>query len=295
MNRDLVPLPNDAMRARRCSTMIFLLWAWEATLGGAVAWPVASIVQSAYGTHPRADAVLWESGAFSLLDLLIRRLPEAGALVAHVATVILLAAIAGLLPSAALLVCLAFTTRERRTLRLSVAAQAAVVAFVPGAILLAVTLVFQGSLVVSAATLAGLAREGFAPTLGDQRADLSGLLLLTVGLLLAALAGVTHDIARAAVVRFGAGAGEALRLAVRAVAPGSLVLFWSWGWRALASLALLAFGALLSERVGGRGGWALVTLFVVHQIIVGARVAFRASWLAKAMRVVDHAGRPTSA
>jgi len=81
-----------------------------------------------------------------------------------------------------------------------------------------------------------------------------------------------------------------LRLAVRAVAPAPLGLFWSWGWRALASLLPVAFGAIAAERMGGREGKALVGMFVIHQVIVGARVAFRASWLAKAMRIVDHAG-----
>jgi hypothetical protein len=51
----------------------------------------------------------------------------------------------------------------------------------------------------------------------------------------------------------------------------------------------LVFGALLSNRIGGRGGAALVTLFVLHQLVVGARVALRASWMARAMRAVDAA------
>jgi uncharacterized membrane protein (GlpM family) len=286
---EVVFLPNAAMRARRCPGAIAVLWAWEAALGAALAWPFASIVRAAYGSHPRADAVLWDRGGLPLVDLLTRRLPELGALVAHAVTVTLFAAIAGLLPAAGLLATVAFATK-RGMAAARTAIQASVVAFVPCAILLAVTLVLQASLVVSAATIAGLAREGFSPTLGDVKADVVGASLLGLGLLLVALAGVTQDIARAAVVRFGSGAGDALRLAVRAVAPASIVLFWSWGWRALASLVPVAFGALLAERIGGRGGVALVAMFVIHQVIVAARVALRASWLAKAMRVADDAG-----
>jgi hypothetical protein len=202
----------------------------------------------------------------------------------------LFAAIAGLIPSAALLACIAFKTRDRRVPLGRVAVQTAASAFVPCAILLAVTLVLQGSLVASVATLAGLANEGFLPTLGDVKADLVEVSLLVVGLLLTALVGVTQDLARASVVRFSAGAADALRLAVRVVRPAPLRLFWSWGWRAVAGLVPVAFGALLAGRIGGRGGTALVTLFAIHQVIVAVRVAFRASWLAKAMRVVDRAG-----
>ncbi len=290
MNRDLVLLPNDAMRARRCPRMILVLWAWEATLGAALAWPVASLVRSAYGAHPRGDGVLWDDGALTLLDLVVRRLPDLGVLAAHVATLTLFAAIAGLIPCSALLVCLAFTTRDRRAPSLQVATQASIAAFVPCALLLAVTLVFQGSLVVSAATLASIAREGYRPTLGDVPADLAALFVLGPALFLTALAGVAQDIARAAVVRFGAGVGEALRLAMRALRRGSPALFWSWAWRALASLALVAFGAILASSIGGRGGAVLVAMFGVHQAIVGCRVACRASWLARAMRSVDLAG-----
>jgi hypothetical protein len=88
---ELLALPNDAMRARRCSGPILVLWVWEATLGAALAWPFASIVASAYGAHPRADGVLWDAGALPLLDLLTRRMPELGSLVAHAATLTLLA------------------------------------------------------------------------------------------------------------------------------------------------------------------------------------------------------------
>jgi hypothetical protein len=171
------------------------------------------------------------------------------------------------------------------------AVQAGVVAFFPFAILLAVTLVLQGSLVVSASTIAGLAKEGFSPTLGDVGGDLTGIATLVLGLLLAALVGVTQDVARATVVRYGFGAGDALRFAVRTVAPAPVALFWSWGWRALASLVPVGFGAAFAERIGGRGGKALVAMFAIHQAVIVARVALRASWLAKAMRVVDQAGR----
>jgi hypothetical protein len=68
-----------------------------------------------------------------------------------------------------------------------------------------------------------------------------------------------------------------------------LALTWSWAWRAAASLVPIVFGSLVAERLGGRGGLALVGLFGIHQTVVLSRVALRASWLAKAMRAVDGA------
>jgi hypothetical protein len=53
----------------------------------------------------------------------------------------------------------------------------------------------------------------------------------------------------------------------------------------------VAVGALVAARLGGRGGGALVALLLVHQLVLFARVALRASWLAKAARAVDRAHR----
>ncbi len=283
----LALLPAHAMRARRCLVPILALWAWDAALGAALAWPFASIVRAAYGTHPRADAVLWDPGALALLDLAVRRLPVAGALVAHVAVVTIAALVVGLLPLAALLVCLGFASRDRKTPRFRAAMSRAVLAFGPFALLLLVTLVLQGSIVAATATAASLADEGFAPKYGEMTADGIAIFLLAAGLTAVAFAGVLQDAARASVVRFGIGTGSALLSAVATVRRAPLRLFWSWGWRALASLVPVAFGALLAGRVGARGGAALVALFVVHQLVIVVRVALRASWLARVLRAVD--------
>jgi hypothetical protein len=283
----LVLLPNHAMRARRCLVPVAAIWAWDVALGAAMAWPAAAMVRSAYGTHPRGDAVLWDPGSLPLLDLLVRNLPSSGALIAHAAVVTLFAIVVGLVPAAALLFCLGFATSDKKPPHLRSAMRAGAGAFPPFALLLVITLVFQGSIVAATATAASLAEEGFSPKYGEITADVIALLLLAVGLLAAALAGIVQDAARAAVVRFGVGAGLALRAAFKTVARHPLRLFWSWAWRAFAALVPMAFGALLAGRVGARGGAALVALFVIHQLVVAVRVALRASWLARTMRAVD--------
>jgi hypothetical protein len=283
----LVLLPNHAMRARRCVRPIVALWAWEALLGALLAWPFASIVRGAYGSHPREDAVLWDPGGLSLLDLLVRKLPVVGSLVAHFAGVTLVALVLSPWPSAVLLVCLGFATRDKKTPGFRRSMPLAVGAFGPFALLLVLTLVLQSSLLAAAATAAGLADQGFSPKYGEVAAEVIALAILGAGLALVALAGVVQDAARAAVVRFNAGAGWGLRSGLAAVGHAPLSLFWSWAWRAGASWVPVAFGALLAGRVGGRGGAALVALLVIHQLVIGVRVALRASWLARVMRAVD--------
>lgn len=287
----LLLLPNHAMRARRTPRAILALWAWEAALGAVLAWPFAAIVRTAYGTHPRGDEVLWDLGGLPLLDLLVRRLPVLAPLVAHAAAVVLFAMIAGLLPLAAILVGVAFTTPDRKPPSLKTALQAGIPSLGPFLVLLVTTLVLEASLLAAALVGAGLASEGFERKLGEVGADVLGGAVLLVGVGTIAIAGVVEDVARAAVVRFGIGAGAALRTALGALRQAPLALLWSWGWRGLASLVPVAFGVLLAGRLGGRGGSGLLVLFGLHQLIVLVRAALRVSWLAKAMRVVDARGR----
>jgi hypothetical protein len=286
----LLLLPNHAMRARRCPRMIAVLWLWEALLGAALAWPFAAIVRAAYGSHPRGDEVLWEPGALPLLDLLMRRLPMLGSLFAHAAIVVLFALVFGLLPLAATLVCVGFTTPDRKPPSIITCFQRAVPALGPLLVLLVITLAFQASLVAASLTGAGLADRGFQRALGEVMADCLAFVIAFAGLFAVAVAGVLEDIARAAVIRYGSGAAEGLRTAWSTMARAPLALTWSWGWRSLASLVPVAFGVLLAGRLGGRGGTGLIVLFGIHQLIVASRAALRVSWLAKATRAVDATG-----
>ena len=100
----------------------------------------------------------------------------------------------------------------------------------------------------------------------------------------AGVVGVMHDLARAASVRFRVSALRAWPVAFNALARSPASVLWSWAWRALAGWAPVGVGALVAARVGGRGGKALVVLFVVHQLVLIVRVAFRAWGLAMALR-----------
>lgn len=283
----LALLPNPAMRARRCLSAIAAWWAWQAIFGAAMAWPMTALARAAYGSQARADAVLWEPEGFALLDLVVRRLPVLGGLVAHAATILLFSMVLGLLPASALFVCVGFASHDAKSPTVRQALLAAIPALGPSAALFATALVFEVSLGAAALAGAGLAQEGFQRTLGDVAADGVALFLVVMCAAIAAVAGVLQEVARAAVVRFGLGAREGLRKALRALATAPVTLLWSWAWRALASVVPVGVGALLAWRLGGRGGVSLVVLLVMHQMIIVVRTALRASWFARAMRAVD--------
>jgi hypothetical protein len=112
---------------------------------------------------------------------------------------------------------------------------------------------------------------------------------------LALVIGVFADLARVHVAR-GVAKEEPLGLARRAWGGFFAALSarrklgratLAWGWRAGLGTLLLYAGAFASDIVGGRGGAALMGLFVFHQLVMLARSALRVSWLAKALRVVS--------
>jgi hypothetical protein len=115
------------------------------------------------------------------------------------------------------------------------------------------------------------------------------LAILGAFVLVAAVFGIGRDLCSAAVIRFHVSGGRGLALGTRTLRLAPVSLGWSWAWRSLASLATLAVGAWVADRLGGRGGMPLFVLLVIHQSVVGSRVALRASWLARALRAVDGA------
>src|SRR5262249_7964259 len=92
---------------------------------------------------------------------------------------------------------------------------------------------------------------------------------------------------RASVIRFRQNAWGAVKMGVKTFARRPSRLVWSWLWRSGASLIPAIAAAALSSRIGARSGFALFALFLMHQAVIVARVALRASWLARAMRAVD--------
>jgi hypothetical protein len=284
----VVPLPTSAVRASARPRALLGVWAWESVLALVASWPASALIRSSYGRHPLGDAPLWDPGALPLLALLSREANGVRAASGAAAVVLVLSVLAGLVPLAALMIAIANAMPDGRTIGGARAIAGALRAFRPFGRLLVFVGIVQG-LVVGAAILFGEGIQAWTHTsLGEAR---SQQLAIGVGgaILLGALVlGLVHDLARAAVVRRELGALGALGVGSRALRHAPFAVAWSWSWRTLASVAAVVAVALLADRLGGRGGAALVVLAALHQGVVLVRVALRASWLAKAMRTIDH-------
>lgn len=288
---DLVLLTTDGMRARRHKWAVVGLWAWQTVLALLVAWPASSLVKAAYGDHPRGDAPLWDPGGRALADFLVRDAHGLRALASGASIVALAASVAGLVPMAAAMVAMAYASRDKRAPRLPDAMALALRALRALFVTLVIVGLAQIVVVVAGWLLARGIERWLVVSAGEARAQqIAGIVAVVFALLVSAI-GVVHDLARAAAIRFKVGGLRALALGARTfrVAPASL--WWSWAWRAAASLAPIAVAAPVAGRIGGRGGLALLCLAVLHQSVVLSRVALRASWLAKALRSVDGALR----
>jgi len=289
--RELVLLTTASMRARRHPRAVLAVWAWESVLALLAAWPAASLVRAAYGDDPRGDAPLWTPGGHALLDFALSEQHGLRGVTTGAVLVLVVGAVGGLVPMAALMTSIAYATRERRAAGFIRCLTEGLRRFRPMLVLLVVALVAQ-ALVLGVGAAAGTLVESWAHgSMGEARAEQLQGFVLALFLLGASAVGVAHDLARAAVVRFEVRGARALVLGVRTLRLAPLPLWWSWAWRALASVAPVVAVAAVAGPLGSRGAAALLFLVVLHQSVVLARVAFRASWLAKALRAVDGALR----
>jgi hypothetical protein len=288
---DLVLLTTQAMRARRHPRAIVAVWAWQTMLALFVSWPAAGLAAAAWGGNAAGDAPLWAPGGHALLDWLWHDLHGLSATTRAAGIVLLAGTVAGLVPMAALMIALAYATRGRSPAGFVRSLSGGLRAF-PSMLLLLVLAALAQGVVVFTGGIIGRGVESWTHVgMGEARAQQIEGLVLLVFLALASALGVVHDLARAAVVRFRVSGLRALALGARTFHLAPVSLWWSWAWRALASVAPVLAVGLVANRLGGRGGFALVFLAVLHQAVVLARVALRASWLARALRAVDGALR----
>jgi hypothetical protein len=285
----LVLVATASMRARRHPRAVLAVWAWESVLALLASWPAASLVRAVYGSDPRGDAPLWTPGGHALLDFALHEQHGLRGVTTGATLVLVIGAVAGLVPMAALMTSIAYATRDRRTAGFIRSVTEGLRHFRPMLVLLVIASVAQ-ALVLGLGAAAGSLVDSWAHGMGEARAEQLDGLVVALFLLVASAVGVAHDLARAAVVRFDVRGARAVMLGVRTLRLSPLPLWWSWAWRALASVAPVVAVAAVAG-VGGHGAAAFVFLLVLHQSVVLARVALRASWLAKALRVVDGALR----
>jgi len=280
-------LATDAMRARRHPWAVVGLWAWETALALLFAWPAASLAGAIFGRGASGDGVAWTPGAVALLDALPRNEPGLHAVTTAGFAALALGAVAGLVPLGAMLTVLTYATREGRSANVTRSLSEGLRLFPSMLLLLVLAGLAQGAVLVVGAGAGSLVEAWTHEGMGEARAQqLQGLvLLLTLGA--ASAIGAAHDLSRAAVVRFKVRGWRGAMLGTRTLRLSPLGMWWSWAWRAGASLAPVVAAAWVTGRLGGGAGMALVVIFALHQLVIAARVALRASWLARALRAVD--------
>ncbi|MEO6420851.1 MAG: hypothetical protein ABIP39_15670 [Polyangiaceae bacterium] len=288
---ELVLLANRSMRARTRPGMVFFLWLWQLVFAIFVTWPTAALVDQTYGGHPRGDAVLFEPGGLVLADFVWHARRFSGALLAHDTIFAAFSVVGGLLPLAALLASMTYTTRARRSPRPRQLARFALDAFGRMLALLFIAGALEILFVGIAMMLGAYVSDSTAARMGEARSDQLGWLVTILFFGIALAVGVLHDLARASVVRFWVGALKACGLAWNTFRRHPVSLFGSWGWRAGAGIVPIAAASMITDRIGLKPGSSVVAIFALHQVVIGARIALRASWLANAVRAVDHAHR----
>jgi hypothetical protein len=288
-HEQLVLVTTSAMRARRHPWALVAFWGWQSGLALVASWPATSLVHASYGSGPGGDAPLWGPGGHALLDWLWHEAHGIAAFGLSAIFVLVIASLAGLVPLATLMFAMAYATRERRPAGLVRSLAAGMGAFRAFAVLLVVLSTVQAALLALGAGAANLAQSWAMPGMGEARAQQLQVLVLAAFVGGASVVGVVHDLARGAVVRFKVSGLRALVLGTRTFRRSPGRLWWAWAWRSAAAAAPIALAAQVAGRLGGRGGFALALLAVLHQAVILSRVALRASWLGHGLRAVDTA------
>jgi hypothetical protein len=270
-----------SLRARDCPWAIGVTWAWRTALAMFVAGPAAALVRQAYPHPPRGDAVLWEPGGHALLAFAIGSRHALTALLWEAAMVLVVGAVIGLVPTAAVMVGIAQGRRSSLG-----HASAVAIRRLPALVRLALGVTAAQSAIVGIALLLGRIATAVAwDALGEARAEMAGAAIALPFLPIVLGLSVTHDLARANVVRWRAGATGAFFAAIDAWRKAPWAIAWGWTWRASLGAAPVFAAAALATRIGAQGGaLSILALAVAHQSTIAVRAALHVSWLARALR-----------
>lgn len=282
------------IRARQRPIAIVLVYFWELAWALVVATPMHAWARRSWGTHPDGDAVLFRAGARELASW-VGAGDEAASVVVRVTLLLLVVgAVAGQIPLGALVASLIRRIRATQALAVGVRAWLPLCGVLLLATFIEGVVLFGGGL---ASTAIG---HALRDKMGDARAFGVTLAVFGFFVFLAAIVGVIADLARVAVARdvaeqdpdaeprsgltvLRAGLGVALSTMRRRFGRA----LFGWTWRMSVGVMLLGLAWAIGSLVGGRGGIVLFLLFLLHQGIVFARTALRASWLAHALRLTS--------
>jgi hypothetical protein len=271
------------IRARAHPWAIAAMWAWQGAVALLLAWPAASLVRAAWGSRPGGDAVLWTAGGHALLAFLAHETHGVEAGLRGAALAVAAASVAGLVPTGALMAAIASPRAARAFVR---AVHASLRAF-PAMLTCGAAFVASQAAVLGAGAFIGTLSEAWAHgRLGEARAQMVAGAAWLPFLAAAAVLGVTHDLARAAIVVRGERGLRGWLTGFQLLRAAPIAVCSAWAWRALVAAGLVAAAAMVAARLGGAGGAWLVLLAAAHQAVAACKVALRASWLARAIRSV---------
>lgn len=298
MNELLLPRGPETIRARARWWAVLWMVLAEVACSFVIAAPIHAWAQTVWGAHPDGDGILWAAGGREFVAWLGGNDPTLSVVSRTGLVLLLVSALAMQLPLGALFASLAFDRGgSGQAPRFRTALRVGITAFAPLAGLLVLGSVVSGILLFLSGTIAAGVYRSFGDRLGDARSFQLALIVFALGACITIPLGIVMDLARAAV---GRGAGlpcasetastttmwQGLAIAFQTAKRRTGDLTLAWGWRSLLSIGLVVAGSVLTSSLGGRSGGALIALWAVHQGIVLARGALRASWLARALEAI---------
>lgn len=275
-----------APAAWRRPGVVFAVYAFRLAASLLVATPLALVFGSSVGGYPRADAVVFDDGGMLFVETIRRAGPLLGSLLLGSSVTMVVAALASIMPLAALIGSLGVkgkvTARDVGAFALRPAGPFALLF---GAFALVQAIVFA---LVTALSGAISRRPSFeAPT-----ADRIKLIGVVVALILVGLIGVWHDLARVAVVRDELTFRAALRRGWRTLRTAHVHVIGAWAVRALLGVLVIYAALSFGSRLDVDSSAKVFLGFLVYQASIVLSLFLKASWFASAIRHVDRT-RPT--
>jgi hypothetical protein len=288
-SRELVPQAPARMTAWRRPGIVLLAYAWRAVVALLLAAPLAAAAGQTIGGYPRGDAELFDPGAAMLLEALRLARPAWAAVVGESTALLALVAVAGLLPMAVVIVAVGHEGRlhvgpllGRAGDRLGTLALLLGIAMALEAVVIAVVVLAAESLIGRLHPI-------------PPRADMMRAGGVALGVLVALIVGVVHDLARVAAVHRRLGLYRAASAALTTFRRAGGRALGAYALRGIVSLAVLAGAAFAVERFRSDSAGALAAGWMLHQIALLLAVACRVSWLAAALRLVETSLAPAEA
>lgn len=278
-------LAPSELQARKRPFVVLGVALARAFCGFCLAYPLAALVeQSGIGQRAQGDRALFEGGGYLLLELARLQGPALMATARGLLPMLLLGLVLTAICNAVLLV----TINESERLK-SVGWLSLSLSCVPALCAIAVAaLIAQGACMLVGALMA----DAVPNWLGRPQlttALQAGAWL--VALLVAGALGGLADLTRASLVRSRETLPQALARAWSCLQAQPIRACFGWVPYGLpfVAAALLAYALTGAIDVSRDGAWRVAAVFVVHQLVIVVSVAARASWFARALRLVASA------